>query len=660
MEGRGDAASGVARLPSAFFDINAHTERALSFFTAVPPCSRAHRPPPRPSLANLASIVFSTRSFGVAQWPSRKDEDRACVTGAVPGLFDAVAQLYDGHGGKLAARHCVAHLVPRVTEAFFKQKACRAYRHDVASLAKATATGGFHPAFDTAVITAFEQLDEEIKRLDPSGTTAAVLFFKKSDDGDVHVKCAWVGDSRVVLTRDFDPSRTMDLSDDHKPGSASEVARIREHYEALHGGAVFKSRDEVLEHFEASVRGGKVDGGKGKKPLPPGFGKIGNHSNGSSPGGSSRGNSRPQSRGNSQRGGTPNSRGGSRNGPNLAARDGLPAVEMTLGHSEAMEEAVWGALEGPGEGGDPGAVEVVVTTRAQRDARGAVTEAFEASVSIDDLTELREIASRSPGAGEGSAARGDSADGASSVPTEIVDGTSVAFTSVEMRRSVDDAIVASFGEEEKFASALNQLPPSREPSDKKLPELTERVSGTTSGATTSGSPIQKNAEAADLVDESEDAVGSLDGDSEPAFRRVDLARMSFVGYYKDDQGKALSKPRIYSSSGESHGVSRSIGDRGSARACVATPEIRTVVVPFGSGARFMACSDGVWDAFSSDKATRRVSRFVSPQGAAKRMCVYARERTEYRGMHADDITAVVVDIGENARGGDPQCACVVS
>ena len=579
------------------------------------------------------------------------------MTGAAPGLFDAVVQLYDGHGGKLAARHCVTHLVPRVTEAFFKQKACRAYRRDVASLVKATATGGFHPAFDTAVITAFEQLDEEIKRLDPSGTTAAVLFFKKSDDGDVHVKCAWVGDSRVVLTRDFDPSRTMDLSDDHKPGSASEVARIRGHYEALHGGAVFKSRDEVLEHFEASVRGGKIDGGKGKKPLPPGFGKIGNHSNGSSPGGSSRGNSRPQSRGNSQRGGTLNSRGGSRNGPNLAARDGLPAVEMTLGHSEAMEESVWGALEGPGEGEDPGSVEVVVTTKAQRDARDAVTEAFEASVSIEDLTELREIASRSPGAGEGSAARGDSANGTSSVPTEIFVGTSVAFTSVEMRRSVDDAIVASFGEEDTFASALNQLPPSREPSGGKL---ALRDSETTSGATTNGSPIRENAEAADSYDESEDAVGSLGGDSDPAFRRVDLARMSFVGYYKDEQGKALSKPRIYSSSGESHGVSRSIGDRGSARACVATPEIRTVVVPFGSGARFMACSDGVWDVFSSDKATRRVSRFVSPQGAAKRMCVYARERIEYRGMHADDITAIVVDIGANARGGDPQCACVVS
>ena len=582
------------------------------------------------------------------------------MTGAAPGLFDAVVQLYDGHGGKFAARHCVAHLVPRVTEAFFKQKACRAYRYDTASLVKAT-RDGFHPAFDAAVVTAFEQLDEEIKRLDPSGTTAAVLFFKKSDDGDVHVKCAWVGDSRVVLTRDFDPSRTTDLSDDHKPGSASEVARIREHYETLHGGAVFKSRDEVLAHFEASVRGGKNDGGKGKKPLPPGFGKIGNHSNGSSPGGSSRGNSRPQSRGNSQRGGTPNSRGSSRNGPNLAARDGLPAVEMTLGHSEAIEESVWSLLEGSFDGGDPGAVEVVVTTRAQRDARGAVTEAFEPSVSIEDLTELREIASRSPGAGEGSAARGDGADGAPSVPTEIVDGTSVAFTSVEIRRSVDDAIVASFGEEDTFASASRQLPPSREPSRGKL---ARRDSGTTRGATTSDaeSPIRNDAEAAEKNsrDESEDAVGSLGGDSDPVFRRVDLARMSFVGYYKDEQGKALSKPRIYSSSGESHGVSRSIGDRGSARACVATPEIRTVVVPFGSGARFMACSDGVWDAFSSDKAARRVSRFVSPQGAAKRMCVYARERMEYRGMLSDDITAVVVDVGANPRGGDPQCACVVS
>ena len=584
------------------------------------------------------------------------------MTGAVPGLFDAVAQLYDGHGGKMAARHCVAQLVPRVAEAFFDQKACRAFRNDTESLVRKT-RDGFHPSFDAAVIEAFEQLDEEIKRVDPSGTTATALFFKKSEDGDVHVKCAWVGDSRAVLTRDFDPARTMDLSDDHKPGSASEVIRIRNHYEALHGGLVFKSRHEVLEQFEASVRGGLAN--RGEKPPPPGSREAGNRGGLStgSPGGSSRGSSRPQSRGNSQRGGNrgsgtgPNSRGGSRNGPDLTARDGLPAVEMTLGHAVAIEEAVWDCLGSPDE--TFGTAEAAVATKAQRESRErgrAVTEAHKAPISLEDLSVLREIASRSPDAGEGEdsggasgfAARGNSANGASSVPAEIVGRTSVAFMSVDARRSMDEAI------------KTNQLPPSREPSDGdglcvdwgKKESAPAARRGETTGAST---PPRTDADDAD-----EDELGSSDGDSEPAFRRAAAARMSFVGYYKNDQGIALSKPRIYSSSGESHGVSRSIGDRGSARACVSTPEINTVIVPSGSGARFMVCSDGVWDVFSSEKSARRVSRFVSPQGAAKRMCVAARERAEYRGMSADDITAVVVDVGVNEKGDEPRCACVVS
>ena len=48
--------------------------------------------------------------------------------------------------------------------------------------------------------------------------------------------------------------------------------------------------------------------------------------------------------------------------------------------------------------------------------------------------------------------------------------------------------------------------------------------------------------------------------------------MSFVGYFKSDSGNAISS-RMFSSSGMSHGMSRSIGDRGSARAVVATPDI---------------------------------------------------------------------------------------
>ena len=185
--------------------------------------------------------------------------------------------------GKFAARHCVAHLVPRVTEAFFKQKACRAYRYDTRVVGESDARR-VPPRVRRRRghrVRAAGRGDQAPGSL---GHDRGGAFFKKSDDGDVHVKCARVGTRAVVLTRDFDPSRTMDLSDDHKPGSASEVARIREHYETLHGGAVFKSRDEVLAHFEASAARRQKRRGQGKKPLPPGFGKIGNHSNGSSPG----------------------------------------------------------------------------------------------------------------------------------------------------------------------------------------------------------------------------------------------------------------------------------------------------------------------------------------------------------------------------------------
>ena len=137
-------------------------------------------------------------------------------------------------------------------------------------------------------------------------------------------------------------------------------------------------------------------------------------------------------------------------------------------------------------------------------------------------------------------------------------------------------------------------------------------------------------------------------------------RISFVGFYKDDDGLPLSKPRVFSSSGESHGVSRSIGDRGSARACVATPEVRSVTIPAGSRARIVVGSDGVWDCFSSERAVRKIGRFQTAPGAAKRMCAFAKEAREYSGLAADDITAVVVDVGENLEAGAPACACVVS
>ena len=139
------------------------------------------------------------------------------------------------------------------------------------------------------------------------------------------------------------------------------------------------------------------------------------------------------------------------------------------------------------------------------------------------------------------------------------------------------------------------------------------------------------------------------------------ARMSFVGFYKNDKGQALSKPRIFSSSGMSHGVSRSIGDRGAARGCVATPEITTHRVLQGGGARIVVCSDGVWDVFDSLKAMKAVKPCRSVDAAAKKLCVVAREKREFSGIALDDISTIVVDIGEYvpAAGDAPACACVV-
>ena len=101
------------------------------------------------------------------------------VSGPVPGLCDAVVQLYDGHGGKHAARYCVANLVPYVEEAFFAHPRAKPHApngdRDALALDVDKDTG-FHPALDDAVVAAFERLDAEIKRDDPSGTTAAVRW----------------------------------------------------------------------------------------------------------------------------------------------------------------------------------------------------------------------------------------------------------------------------------------------------------------------------------------------------------------------------------------------------------------------------------------------------------------------------------------------------
>ena len=52
------------------------------------------------------------------------------VAGGIPGLCDAVVQLYDGHGGKHAARHCILEMPAVVEECFFNFRDTRKYIDD--------------------------------------------------------------------------------------------------------------------------------------------------------------------------------------------------------------------------------------------------------------------------------------------------------------------------------------------------------------------------------------------------------------------------------------------------------------------------------------------------------------------------------------------------
>ena len=251
------------------------------------------------------------------------------VAGGIPGVCDAVVQLYDGHGGKHAARHCILEMPAVVEECFFNFRDTRKYVDDRETLYGKVDDTGFHPRLDDAIVAAFERLDREVKAEDESGTTAAVIFLRKGAAnvpgfaaGDVIVKCAWVGDSRAVMFRDGELSSLVDLSRDHKPECAREVARIRRLYNQLEGNGSFVDQDEALD---ASIRGGRAN-----KQTPRGGGSP------TSPASSAENSARAGNKSGEKNAGSAskNQRRG------VVVEDGLPEVEMTLGPSRVMEELV--------------------------------------------------------------------------------------------------------------------------------------------------------------------------------------------------------------------------------------------------------------------------------------------------------------------------------
>jgi len=133
--------------------------------------------------------------------------------------------------------------------------------------------------------------------------------------------------------------------------------------------------------------------------------------------------------------------------------------------------------------------------------------------------------------------------------------------------------------------------------------------------------------------------------------------LSFVGYFQDEEGTRVGKPRLFGGddSGSSLNLSRSIGDLHAARAVTAEPEAHAATVPAGDCARVVVASDGIWDVYNAKRTLAYCSWYRDPSKAAKRLVRAAKESRKYSGVSNDDITAIVVDIKMPARKGG--CFC---
>lgn len=113
----------------------------------------------------------------------------------------------------------------------------------------------------------------------------------------------------------------------------------------------------------------------------------------------------------------------------------------------------------------------------------------------------------------------------------------------------------------------------------------------------------------------------------------------------------MSKPRLFGGEIGSIGMSRSIGDRKAARACVSTPDVRTVRIAKGELVRLVIASDGVWDVMEGERAMAAAlyggeqgDRAVSSADSALRLCTAAHALRLRGRVPPDDITVAVVDV----------------
>ena len=137
---------------------------------------------------------------------------------------------------------------------------------------------------------------------------------------------------------------------------------------------------------------------------------------------------------------------------------------------------------------------------------------------------------------------------------------------------------------------------------------------------------------------------------------------SFIARRALPNGNAVGPEAVFGRYNMSINMTRSIGDRFGPRSVVAVPDVTAITIPKDQFARFVLCSDGVWDVMDTEEMRNKAFDYFGPEEMAVTLAYEAQTRRINRRMRRDDISVVVVDVNPHLfpRSRTISCRCALS
>jgi hypothetical protein len=145
-----------------------------------------------------------------------------------------------------------------------------------------------------------------------------------------------------------------------------------------------------------------------------------------------------------------------------------------------------------------------------------------------------------------------------------------------------------------------------------------------------------------------------------------VRKESFIARRTNASGEATGPPALFGQHKVSTLMTRSIGDRLAARACIPNPDVTSIDISAQKFARFIVASDGLWDVVTSQAAADLIAGISDPKYAAEVLVQAGRKGRKKHQKRMDDITVSVVDVHPHLRGPvglasmDSMCSCTSS